>query len=321
MGMAKYDRLLYILNLLRSRRSLNAARLAEECEVTERSIYRDIISLSEANVPIFYDNGYKLASDNFLPPLNFTFEEYACLKLALESSPLGKTGTSAAVLKQVQAKVEAGLSRITKEKKRTARNTAHIDIDTTLAQEKAEKFYAAIESAASSQSCLEIDYETIDHGLTHRMVEPYFIIFRGRAFYFVAFCRLRQEFRTFRIDRVCGLRTTSERFRRQKDINPRDYFGDSWRLYSGEPVEIVVRFSGSAARVVKAGSHHPKEEIVDENDGTVLYRVVVSGIEEIQRWILGFGDEAEVVAPKALRDNLKRVGRYFDRTYRGNDRR
>ncbi|RME19381.1 MAG: HTH domain-containing protein, partial [Candidatus Zixiibacteriota bacterium] len=47
--MPKSDRLLYILNLLRTRRNLNAARLAEECGVTERSIYRDIISLSEAN--------------------------------------------------------------------------------------------------------------------------------------------------------------------------------------------------------------------------------------------------------------------------------
>ena len=47
MGMSKYDRLLHILNLLRSRRSLNARKLAEECQVTERSIYRDITSLSE----------------------------------------------------------------------------------------------------------------------------------------------------------------------------------------------------------------------------------------------------------------------------------
>src|SRR3990172_6750233 len=88
MGMTKYDRLLYILNVLRSRRAVNAARLDEECAVTERSIYRDIIALSEANVPIYYDHGYKLTSDNFLPPLNFTLEEYQALQLAIDSSPL-----------------------------------------------------------------------------------------------------------------------------------------------------------------------------------------------------------------------------------------
>ena len=53
--MAKYDRLLYILNLLRSRKNLNAEMLAAECGVTERTIYRDIIALSDANIPIYYD--------------------------------------------------------------------------------------------------------------------------------------------------------------------------------------------------------------------------------------------------------------------------
>ena len=95
MGMPKQDRLLYILNLLRARKNLNATQLAEECGVTERSIYRDILAISEANIPIYYDNGYKLATENFLPPLNFSFEEYSCLKIALESSPLIDTGNSA----------------------------------------------------------------------------------------------------------------------------------------------------------------------------------------------------------------------------------
>jgi predicted DNA-binding transcriptional regulator YafY len=74
--MSKYDRLLHILNLLRSRRSLRAKDLARECEVTERTIYRDVLSLSSANVPVYFDDGYKLLSDAFLPPLNLTKEEF-----------------------------------------------------------------------------------------------------------------------------------------------------------------------------------------------------------------------------------------------------
>ena len=315
MGMAKYDRLLFILNLLRSRRTLNAARLAEECGVTERSIYRDIISLSEANIPIYYDNGYKLASDNFLAPLNFTFEEYTCLRLALESSPLEKTGKNAGILRQVRAKVEAGLSEVTREKRKTAIDIAHIDIDTTLAEENAKKFYSAVEEAISTQTCLSIEYETVKHGLTQRTVEPYFIIFRARAFYFVAFCRLRGEFRTFRVDRVRKLRLTGENFRRQKGISAGDYFEDSWRIYSGEPVEIVVRFVGSAANVIRSGVHHPREHVEPGRDGSVVYRVTVSGIEEIQRWLLGFGAEAEVIAPTSLRQQLREVGAYLSSTY------
>ncbi len=307
MGMAKYDRLLYILNLLRSRKTLNAARIARECEVTERSIYRDIISLSEANIPIYYDRGYKLASDNFLPPLNFTFEEYRCLKLALESTPLENAGAKTALLKQIRAKVEAGLSESTREKKRTARDIARIEIDTTSERRKAERFYSSIETAIDERRCLEMSYETIEHGLTERTVEPHFIVFRGHAFYFVAFCRLRGDLRTFRIDRVQRLVTLEGRFQPRPGVNAGEYFDDSWRLYSGDVVEVTIRFCGSSAKVVTSGQHHPREKVVLADDGTVTYTVSVSGTEEIQRWILGFGAEAEVLSPVSLRAEIEQI--------------
>lgn len=82
MGFKKYDRLILILNLLHSRKNMNAKMLSEECQVTERTIYRDLISLTEIKIPIYYDKGYKLASDNFLPLLNFLIDEYNFLKQA-----------------------------------------------------------------------------------------------------------------------------------------------------------------------------------------------------------------------------------------------
>jgi len=316
MGMSKYDRLLHILNLLRSRRTLNAGKLAEECQVTERSIYRDIISLSEANVPIYYDNGYKLASGNFLPPLNFTFDEYSCLKLALESTPLTWAGRKGELLKQIKAKIESGLSEETREKKKTAVDVAYIDIDNTQTRRAAARYYGAIEKAISNQTRLELEYETIEHGLTHRTVDPYFIIFRRHAFYFVAFCNLRKEFRTFRIDRVKKLRSTEARFTRKRGVRASDYFADSWQLYQGDPIEVVVHFRGRAARVVTSSRHHLKEQVETAGEDDAIYRVTVTGTEEIKRWILGFGTEAEVLQPLSLRGELRSIGQHLARLYK-----
>ena len=309
MGMTKYDRLLYILNLLRTRRNLNAARLAQECGVTERSIYRDIISLSEANVPIYFDNGYKLASDNFLPPLNLDFDEYSCLKLAMESTPLQKTGTYTRTLKSIRAKIEASLSDLVKEKKKTAVEATHIDIAVSLEQERAELYYGLIEEAARSSSCLQIDYDSIQSGRTTRVVEPYFIVFRGRAFYFVAYCRMRQDFRTFRMDRVLAVTPLKETFRPRQGITAQSYFEGSWEVYSGESHQVVVEFSGAAARVIRAGSHHRGEIIEPLKGGSVRYTVMVRGLEEIQRWLLGFGAEAVVISPESLRRSLSHIAR------------
>ncbi|MEA2031125.1 MAG: YafY family protein [candidate division Zixibacteria bacterium] len=315
MGMPKYDRLLHILNLLRSRKNLNASKLAEECSVTERSIYRDILALSEANVPIYYDNGYKLASSNFLPPLNFDLDEYQCLRLALESSPLKQTDKYARLISRIAAKIEAGLPEAVRKEKKFSPPTTHISIVTSTGDDKIENFFGIVEEAISQWRCLRMTYESINSGTMERIVEPYFMIFRGRAFYFVAYCRLRKEFRTFRVDRVVDMEMIEEKFKHRGNVNPETYFEGSWEIYSGEPVEVVVRFVGAASRVVLTSTHHTDEIVEKTDEGKVIYRVVTRGLEEIQRWLLGFGGEVEVLEPLELRDSIRQIGADILRMY------
>jgi predicted DNA-binding transcriptional regulator YafY len=314
--MTKYDRLLYILNLLRTRRNLNAASLAVECGVTERSIYRDIIALSEANVPIYYDNGYKLATDNFLPPLNFDFDEYNCLRMALESSPLGRTGKYAPLVKRVRAKIEANLPQSVKDKRRVTVPTTHIEIDVVGEEANAERFYGVIEEAVRSFRCLELSYDAVLSGESTRVIEPYFIVFKGRAFYFVAYCHLRKDFRTFRLDRIKDVKLLPDTFSPRQGMSAESYFEGSWQVHGGEPVEVVVKFRGPAARVVSSGHHHAHESVTKVGETEVEYRVTVRGVEEIRRWILSFGDQATVIGPPEFRDEMHRIADQMASIYR-----
>jgi predicted DNA-binding transcriptional regulator YafY len=103
----KSDRLLLILNLLRSRRNLKVSDLANECEVSERTIFRDIQALSEARVPIYFDHGYKLLTDAFLPPLNFTVDELMTLYIGLNSDPVQSVDCLRKSAKQALVKLES----------------------------------------------------------------------------------------------------------------------------------------------------------------------------------------------------------------------
>ncbi len=305
---------MYILNSLRSRKNLSAIRLAEECGVTERSIYRDILSLSEANVPIYFDRGYKLASDNFLPPLNFDLEEYNCLQMSLESSPLARIDKYQALIKRVKAKVDAGLSDTVKNKRRFTPASTHIEIPVTSTVDQPGLF-AQIEQAIQDDRCLEISYDSIESGQSQRIVEPYFIVFRNRAFYFIAFCRKSNDFRTFRIDRTRKATVTDQTFIRKAGVSAESYFEGSWGVFRGERTTVTVLFKGHAARVVLSGKHHAGEEVEKLRDGSVRFKVTTCGLEEIKYWILSFGSEAEVIEPKQLRENLSRLAKNLSKLY------
>ena len=106
--MSKHKRLarmLKIMVLIKARRRLNRKDLAEECEVSVRTIQRDINSLNYAGVPIFWSDGYEITPDFFLPPMNLTLGEVVPLAIAAMASCEGK-GES------YQRNVESALSKI-----------------------------------------------------------------------------------------------------------------------------------------------------------------------------------------------------------------
>jgi predicted DNA-binding transcriptional regulator YafY len=230
---------------------------------------------------------------------------------------LRKTAKYGEAVRRVRAKIEAGLNQSVKEKRRTAVDAMSVDIVSTEDPLAGEKYFAMIEAACTDNLSLDIEYDSVSSGLTHRRVDPYFIVFRAHAFYFVAFCHERADFRTFRVDRLREVRTTDQRFSRRKGVSVRNYFEGSWQLYTGEPIEVTVRFTGQAARVVTLGKHHPSEWIERRPDGSIIYTVTVRGLDEFQRWVVGFGDQAEILEPRQLRESLRRFGEFLQKAYGG----
>jgi predicted DNA-binding transcriptional regulator YafY len=311
----QYDRLLHILNLLRAKRGFKASDLAKECEVSERTIYRDIISLSSANVPIYFDNGYRLLSDAFLPPLNLTLEDYLTLKFSLSSSILAERSPLRKYAKSVLAKIEANLNPNLKADIDKLEERLKISVKSTFDFSKLSLIFKLIEQSMLNKKSLEIEYESLETGLTTRRVDPYSLIFRRHAWYLIGLCHLRGEIRIFRLNRIKKVTLLDKSFEIKPDFSLSVFFRDSWEIYQGEPVVVKVSFKGIGAKVVESGQHHPSEKISKLKDGSLIYEVRVNGIEEISRWILGFGESAEVSEPKELREKMKSTAENLSRIY------
>jgi predicted DNA-binding transcriptional regulator YafY len=104
--MKKTERLLYILSLLRGNKRFRARDLANRCGVTERTIYRDVISISGSNIPIYFEDGYKVLSESAMPPSTFTNLEARFL-ISLLKSPHCSGKHYAQIAGRILDKIEA----------------------------------------------------------------------------------------------------------------------------------------------------------------------------------------------------------------------
>jgi predicted DNA-binding transcriptional regulator YafY len=283
---------------LRRRRPLTVSQMAEECGVTTRTIYRDIDTISQANYPIYYDGGYRLLPTGSTPPPQFTGEEQNLLRSALDSWPLAQTKAYRTTLRRIQAKLDGWQNG--------GARTGHDDGGPTVRPRTGtdpdldRKLFDWITQAISSRRRLDMTYDSITSGKSRRRVDPYFLVFRGRAYYLVGFCHRRESFRMFRLGRIKSVSLTRQPFERDPKVSLERLFKGSWEVYLGTPFEAVVRFRGRAARVLAGGQRHASETIKSEGTESLQYTVMVNSVEEFGRWVLGYGGDALVLSPPAL---------------------
>jgi len=195
------DRLFQIIQLLRGRRrAVTAAELAERLEVSERTVYRDIRDLMASGTPILGEAGvgYTLRREYDLPPLMFDEDEVEALALGARLVAAYGDEHLARAAQSVLSKVEAVLPRGLEDKLKASalyafRREATTGLSETL---------TAVRAALAERRRITFDYETESGESSRRTVQPLGAFFWGRHWTLTAWCELRQDFRTFRIDRM-----------------------------------------------------------------------------------------------------------------------
>lgn len=192
--MQRTDRLFEIIQLLRRRSEPVASTfLAEQLEVSQRTIYRDIVTLQSMRVPIEGEVGvgYIMADDYDLPPLNFDREEIEAIVVGL--SLLSRTGdkTLEGAARRVLSKVEA----------------AKLPADTLSVSDWGIEgvdpaIIKCLRTAIAEERKVDITYTDLSDALTRRVVLPLAITYYVRVAVLAAWCELRSDFRHFRIDRI-----------------------------------------------------------------------------------------------------------------------
>ena len=216
--MTKSERLLLILNLLRSRRNLTASNLAKECEVSERTVYRDIRALSEARVPIYFDRGYKLLTDAFLPPLNFTVDELLTLYLGLSSEPIQSVDSLRRSGKQALAKLESLIPESIRVDYENAKQRIKVQREKQCSRQTGDLIFDLLKQAICSKKQIKLRYDSTRSSEIIQLT-PRILIYQNREWHLEGIAqRYRRRFRLGMIKNVTF--SESDSFSEQNEACP-----------------------------------------------------------------------------------------------------
>lgn len=295
--------ILKILNLIELKRFLSADEIAEECEVGRRTIFRYIQTINNI-IPIEYDRGrkgYRFFNEKALRAVPFSKEEIAVMAAMSDiSSRLGTPLKEA--FKGILDKFIAVSSDSAKGMS-AERLFSLIMPDT--AKESWDNF-EALTRTIMEQRVLKIIYNaTNTKERTERTVEPYGMAFYDGIWFLYAFCRLRNDFRWFALDRIESLAVLDATFKRPEGFDMRERLKERWGIWGGKETVVRARFSKEIAEVIKRKRWHKSETKKPLRNGDIELAFKVSGTEEIKWWLYSWIPHVEVLEPRSLREEMK----------------
>ena len=209
--MRRADRLFQIVQFIRGRRLTKAALLAERLQVSLRTIYRDVADLQHQGMPIEGEAGvgYRMRAGFDLPPLMFTTAEAQALVAAIRVAQPWLDGGLARAAEDALSKILAVLPPAT----RVAAESLAVYAPPMGPDDGTRARLEALRQATEARQKLHIGYRDLKEASSQRTVRPLGCFFWGQVWTLAAWCEARQDFRSFRVDRIDTMLVLDERFR------------------------------------------------------------------------------------------------------------
>jgi predicted DNA-binding transcriptional regulator YafY len=220
--MRRADRLFQVIQLLRRRHVLTAAAIAQELEVSERTVYRDIADLVRSGVPIAGEAGvgYTLRRGFDLPPLMFTEDEIEALVLGTRVVSSWADEGLAKAAESALARIEAALP----DKLKARLTGSRLFAPSFHVPQQVAAALAELRKAIDDRHPARLDYMDNDGAKTDRVVRPLGLFFWGNKWTLTAWCELRDDFRDFRLDRIQEITVIETPFELEPGKTIEDFF-------------------------------------------------------------------------------------------------
>lgn len=316
------ERLLQIDALLRSKQRHTADSLAKELEISERTVRNDLNFLRDrygAPIECTRQQGYHYTDPDWrLPTITLSKGELFALTVGARMLEAYAGSTYADDLRSAIARLAERLPEQSwvdlqqlADDRILFRGGAEINLD--------PEIWHKLEDACQMHKTVQMTYYTASRdAISERDFDPYVLhIYRGTNPYAIGYCHKRQEIRWFRVDRIKQLEIRDETFVPDPTFDARDHLEMIFQHEAGGiPLPVAIWFDPPTAPYIRERRWHPTQEIQEHPDGSLTLCMVVRGLNDLKRWVLGYGKGAIVREPPELvqlvRDEVEGMGKSYN---------
>ncbi|WMJ82931.1 helix-turn-helix transcriptional regulator [Oscillospiraceae bacterium LTW-04] len=283
-------RLFEMVYLLLDKKKVTAGQLAEHFGVSVRTVYRDVEALSQAGIPIYATKGagggIRLTDNFVLNKSVLTQQEKQSILASLNGMRAVKIDEADAVLSKLSALF--GGERA---------DWIEIDFSAWNPNDPSGGIFNILKRGILGQQAVELEYSGADGKTAPRVVEPLKLVFRERSWYLLAWCRLRQDFRYFKLSRIGQPALLAETFERREPPTPMND-----QPYTMPSVEITARIAPALSYRIL--DELRRDEVQKCEDGSFLVRFSMPDNDWLYQYLLTFGAGLYVIEPPYVREKL-----------------
>jgi len=305
----KLDRLLAITMLLINRKRITAMELANYFEVSIRTIYRDIEAINQAGIPIVTyqgtNGGFEVTDNYKLERQLLTAGEIQSIMIALKGVKTALDDhTFTGAISKLQALVP----------KNATSQPEHLILDFRPWGGNKNQLLKInlVKSAIAESRQIAFNY-TSYHGETNlRLVEPMTLILKGFAWYFYGYCRVKEDYRFFRLSRMKDLTLSDENFIRREQEPDRSFWEQ--KEHEASLVKLTLRFASRLQAIVE--DCFDVENVTTTASGYLIVNAEFPDDEWSYHHILSYGDGVEVLEPREFRAKIAEKARLIQKLYK-----
>jgi len=304
------ERMLRIHEELRRGAFTNCSKLARALEVSRKTIVRDVAFMRDRlELPIEFDariNAYRYTHPvSAFPTVQVSEGELLALLVARKALEQYRGTPFHRQLEVSFEKLTGGLKdRISFSPADELQSVSFKNVGLGKAD---LAVFNALSGATLRQQEVEFDYRKPgERKSARRRVQPYHLAHRENLWYLVGFDSERRALRTFAVPRLTNPRVLTSTFIRPPDFSPEKFFANALGVLGGDrDYRFVIRFNARVADRVREREWHESQEMRDLPDGQLELSLRLGALPEVERWVLTWGADAEVVHPKELRQRLR----------------